>query len=115
MTGSARGLRRLLTVDAGLIAAFQTNNLESLRRLKFADSLKNAFISSARDFYSVLNRIFPNIAGLPINLPVVHTESQTILIGAALAEALTICTGMAERISRQGKQRARYIRPLIPH
>ena len=37
-----------LTKDAGLIAAFQTNNLETLRRQKFADSLENAFISQRR-------------------------------------------------------------------
>jgi type I restriction enzyme R subunit len=46
-----------LAKDAGLIAAFQTNNLETLRKQKFADSLENAFISSAGDFYSVLNRM----------------------------------------------------------
>lgn len=46
-----------LAKDAGLIAAFQTNNLEALRKQKFADSLENAFISSAGDFYSVLNRM----------------------------------------------------------
>jgi hypothetical protein len=41
--------------DEGLIAAFVTNNLETLRKQKFAESLKNAFISSASDFYTVLN------------------------------------------------------------
>lgn len=46
-----------LVKDAGLIAAFQTNNLETLRKQKFADSLESAFISSAGDFYSVLNRM----------------------------------------------------------
>lgn len=46
-----------LAKDAGLIAAFQTNNLETLRKQKFADSLEKAFISSAGDFYSVLNRM----------------------------------------------------------
>ena len=46
-----------LAKDAGLIAAFQTNNLETLRKQKFADSLENAFISSAGDFYAVLNRM----------------------------------------------------------
>lgn len=46
-----------LAKDAGLIAAFQTNNLESLRKQRFADSLENAFISSAGDFYTVLNRM----------------------------------------------------------
>jgi type I restriction enzyme R subunit len=46
-----------LAKDAGLIAAFQTNNLETLRKQKFADSLEIAFISSAGDFYSVLNRM----------------------------------------------------------
>jgi len=46
-----------LAKDAGLIAAFQTNNLETLRKQKFAASLENAFISSAGDFYSVLNRM----------------------------------------------------------
>lgn len=46
-----------LAKDEGLIAAFQTNNLETLRKQKFADSLENAFISSAGDFYSVLNRM----------------------------------------------------------
>jgi type I restriction enzyme R subunit len=46
-----------LTKDASLIAAFQTNNLETLRKQKFADSLENAFISSAGDFYAVLNRM----------------------------------------------------------
>jgi hypothetical protein len=46
-----------LVNDEGLVAAFQTNNIESLRRQKFADSLENAFISSAGDFYAVLNRM----------------------------------------------------------
>jgi type I restriction enzyme R subunit len=46
-----------LAKDEGLIAAFQTNNIESLRKQKFADSLENAFISSAGDFYAVLNRM----------------------------------------------------------
>ena len=46
-----------LASDAGLIAAFQTNNLETLRKQKFSESLENAFISSASDFYSVLNRM----------------------------------------------------------
>lgn len=46
-----------LAADAGLIAAFQTDNLETLRKQKFADSLESAFISSAGDFYSVLNRM----------------------------------------------------------
>ena len=46
-----------LTKDAGLVAAFQTDNLETLRKQKFAESLENAFIASASDFYSVLNRM----------------------------------------------------------
>jgi type I restriction enzyme, R subunit len=46
-----------LAKDEGLIAAFLTNNIESLRKQKFADSLENAFISSAGDFYAVLNRM----------------------------------------------------------
>lgn len=46
-----------LAKDEGLIAAFQTNNIESLRKQKFAQSLEDAFISSATDFYSVLNRM----------------------------------------------------------
>lgn len=46
-----------LVKDEGLVAAFQANNIESLRRQKFADSLENAFISSAGDFYAVLNRM----------------------------------------------------------
>lgn len=46
-----------LVKDAGLIAAFQANNLETLRKQKFSDSLEDAFISSASDFYSVLNRM----------------------------------------------------------
>ena len=46
-----------LAQDAGLIAAFQTNNLETLRKQKFADSLEKAFYSSADDFLSVLNRM----------------------------------------------------------
>ena len=46
-----------LAKDEGLIAAFKTNNLETLRKQKFADSLENAFISSAGDFYTVLNRM----------------------------------------------------------
>jgi hypothetical protein len=46
-----------LANDEGLIAAFQTNNLETLRRQKFAESLETAFISSAGDFYTVLNRM----------------------------------------------------------
>lgn len=46
-----------LAKDEGLIAAFQANNIESLRKQKFADSLDNAIISSASDFYAVLNRM----------------------------------------------------------
>ncbi|HET7833164.1 MAG TPA: hypothetical protein VFK88_09390 [Gallionella sp.] len=55
-----------------------------------------------------------SLRGVPINIPVVHTGSQNILIGASVAEALAICTGMAEQITRQGKQRARCIPPLAP-
>ena len=46
-----------LTKDPGLVAAFQTDNLETLRKQKFAENLENAFIASASDFYSVLNRM----------------------------------------------------------
>jgi type I restriction enzyme R subunit len=46
-----------LAKDSGLVAAFQTDNLETLRKQKFAESLENAFISSASDFYGVLNRM----------------------------------------------------------
>ena len=47
-----------LAKDAGLIAAFQqSNNQAALLKQRFADSLENAFISSAGDFYSVLNRM----------------------------------------------------------
>ena len=46
-----------LAKDKGLIAAFQTPNLETLQKEKFANSLENAFIASAGDFYSVLNRM----------------------------------------------------------
>ncbi len=46
-----------LANDESLIAAFQANNLETLRKQKFADSLENAFIASAGDFYFVLNRM----------------------------------------------------------
>lgn len=46
-----------LNRDEGLIAAFRTNNLESLRRQKFSESLESAFIASASDFYDVLNRM----------------------------------------------------------
>jgi type I restriction enzyme R subunit len=46
-----------LAKDQGLVAAFQTDNLASLQRQKFAESLENAFISSASDFYGVLNRM----------------------------------------------------------
>ncbi len=46
-----------LAKDQGLVAAFQTDNLDTLRRQKFAESLENAFISSASDFYGVLNRM----------------------------------------------------------
>jgi hypothetical protein len=46
-----------LAKDQGLVAAFQTDNLETLRRQKFSESLENAFIASASDFYSVLNRM----------------------------------------------------------
>jgi len=46
-----------LSKDEGLIAAFLTNNLESLRKQKFAESLEHAFISSAGEFYTVLNRM----------------------------------------------------------
>jgi|CXWL01.1.fsa_nt_gi type I restriction enzyme R subunit len=46
-----------LTKDQGLVAAFQTDNLAALQKQKFAESLENAFISSASDFYGVLNRM----------------------------------------------------------
>jgi hypothetical protein len=46
-----------LANDQGLVAAFQTDNLASLQKQKFAESLENAFISSASDFYGVLNRM----------------------------------------------------------
>lgn len=47
-----------LVKDAGLIAAFQqSNNQAALLKQRFADSLETAFISSAGDFYSVLNRM----------------------------------------------------------
>jgi hypothetical protein len=46
-----------LAKDQGLVAAFQTDNLASLQRQKFSESLENAFISSASDFYGVLNRM----------------------------------------------------------
>lgn len=46
-----------LVQDQGLVAAFQTDNLASLQKQKFAESLENAFISSASDFYGVLNRM----------------------------------------------------------
>ena len=44
-----------LAKDQGLVAAFQTDNLATLQKQKFAESLENAFISSASDFYGVLN------------------------------------------------------------
>ena len=46
-----------LAKDQGLVAAFQTDNLASLQKQKFAESLENAFIDSASDFYNVLNRM----------------------------------------------------------
>lgn len=46
-----------LAKDQGLVAAFQTDNLAILQKQKFAESLENAFISSASDFYEVLNRM----------------------------------------------------------
>jgi hypothetical protein len=46
-----------LARDQGLVAAFQTENLAMLQKQKFAESLENAFISSASDFYGVLNRM----------------------------------------------------------
>jgi len=46
-----------LVKDEGLIAAFKTENLDALRRQKFSESLENAFIASASDFYDVLNRM----------------------------------------------------------
>jgi type I restriction enzyme R subunit len=46
-----------LAKDQGLVAAFQTDNLATLQKQKFAESLENAFISSASDFYGVLNRM----------------------------------------------------------
>jgi type I restriction enzyme R subunit len=46
-----------LAKDQSLVAAYQTDNLEQLRRQKFIESFKNAFMSSASDFYSVLNRM----------------------------------------------------------
>lgn len=46
-----------LANDQGLVAAFQTENPASLQKQKFAESLENAFISSASDFYGVLNRM----------------------------------------------------------
>ncbi len=47
-----------LVKDEGLKAAFQTDNLESLRRQKFSASLEDALIASASDFYGVLNRMY---------------------------------------------------------
>src|SRR5665811_1548686 len=44
-----------LANDQGLVAAFQTDNLASLQKQKFAESLENAFLSSASDFYGMLN------------------------------------------------------------
>ncbi|MFZ4701247.1 MAG: type I restriction enzyme subunit R domain-containing protein, partial [Candidatus Methylumidiphilus sp.] len=46
-----------LAKDQSLVAAFQTDNIETLRKQKFEDSLENAFMDSASDFYTVLNRM----------------------------------------------------------
>ncbi|MFM2008031.1 MAG: hypothetical protein RLZZ09_3686 [Pseudomonadota bacterium] len=46
-----------LAKDEGLVAAFQAPNLETLRKEKFVDSVEKAFMASAGDFYSVLNRM----------------------------------------------------------
>ncbi len=46
-----------LAKDLSLVAAYQTDNLEQLRRQKFSESLENAFLASASDFYTVLNRM----------------------------------------------------------
>jgi type I restriction enzyme R subunit len=46
-----------LAKDEGLIAAYQTDNLDTLRRQKFSTSLEEALIDSASDFYNVLNRM----------------------------------------------------------
>lgn len=46
-----------LAKDEGLVSAYQTDNLDSLRKQKFSDSLEKALIESAGDFLGVLNRM----------------------------------------------------------
>ena len=46
-----------LVNDEGLKAAFETDNIEDLRRQKFADSMEDAFYGSANDFLDILNRM----------------------------------------------------------
>jgi type I restriction enzyme, R subunit len=87
-----------LAKDAGLIAAFQTNNLETLRKQKFADSLENAFISSAGDFYSVLNRMSdePDFKRLLTEFALVEFKRGLKATSGAEAEANSFM-GLAER------------------
>lgn len=46
-----------LAQDQGLVGAYTTDNLETLRRQKFSDSLEQALPASAGDFLDVLNRM----------------------------------------------------------
>ncbi|MBN1292381.1 MAG: type I restriction endonuclease subunit R, partial [Candidatus Latescibacteria bacterium] len=46
-----------LVKDEGLVSAYHTDNLDSLRKQKFSDSLEKALIDSAGDFLGVLNRM----------------------------------------------------------
>jgi len=46
-----------LTRDEGLVTAYQTDNLDALRKQKFSESLEKALLSSAGDFLGVMNRM----------------------------------------------------------
>ena len=46
-----------LAADQGLVSAYSTENLETLRKQKFSESLEKALLSSAGDFLGVLNRM----------------------------------------------------------
>jgi hypothetical protein len=97
-----------LAKDAGLIAAFQTNNLETLRKQKFADSLENAFLSSAGDFYSVLNRMSNEPDFKRVLTEFALTEFKRGLLGANVV-------AFRPRIVKPGPQE-RYVTcvPFVP-
>ena len=46
-----------LAQDQGLVSAYTTDNLETLRKQRFAESLEKALLASAGDFLGVLNKM----------------------------------------------------------